>query len=371
MQTATSARIKERLAATLALVPGPLRNAALGKAMNRRSPARGSDVSQQHRRGLLRVLLLFTILFGVAYIAINFTVGKYGLMTAEIIVSLFAAWMLTIVSRTPNLRRWTLIYLVTLLTGTMYSFASPTTSITVFSWVLVMPVLCHLLLGRWLGGLLALVYLAFSASIFFWRFGTTQLLDTPGSIANIVTVTVCAYLFSHVYEASREQAETQLSTLALTDSLTGLANRSQLEQSFDRAVLQRQLPLSVVMVDLDFFKRVNDEYGHATGDAVLRTVAQAMREHVRRSDMASRLGGEEFCLLLPNTDLARAEELTERLRTAIENLDFCHDHVVLSLTASFGIATTREPDEKLDSMLHLADQNLYKAKLSGRNQVVC
>ncbi|MES1930596.1 diguanylate cyclase [Salinisphaera dokdonensis CL-ES53] len=338
--------------------------------MNQGTPEGDSDLSQRHRRELLRLLLWFTVLFSVGFIAINFSVGKYGLMAIEIAVAVFAVWLLTILPRTPNLRRWALVYMVTLLSGTMFAFASPATSITVFSWILVMPVLTHLLLGRWLGGVLSLFYLVLSASIFCWRFGTTQLMDTPGSIANIVTVTACAYLFSHVYEASRERAEQQLSVMALTDSLTGLANRTQLEQSFSRAVLQRQLPLSLVMIDLDYFKRINDEHGHATGDAVLRIIAQAMREHIRESDLACRLGGEEFCLLLPSTNPQRARRLADRLREDIETLECRHEDAVLKLTASIGVATASNPTDGLDPMLHVADQNLYRAKFAGRNCVV-
>jgi diguanylate cyclase (GGDEF)-like protein len=337
--------------------------------MNLGLPAQHSHLAQEHRRNLLRLLLAFTVLFGAVFIVINFIAGKYLLMSVEVAVSLFALWLLPVVKRTPHLRRWSLVYLITLYTGIMYAFAAPTTAISVFSWILVLPVLAHLLLGRMLGGICSAVYLAISAAIFLWRFGAEEILGTPGSIANVVTVTACSYLFSHVYEASRERAESQLSQMALTDSLTGLANRSQLEQSFERALLQRDLPLSLVMIDLDYFKRINDDHGHATGDAVLRAVAEAMHHHIRQTDLACRLGGEEFCLLLPNTDLDHARQMAERLRQGIEALHFHHGDIVLRLTASSGLATATEATAELDPLLHIADQHLYKAKLGGRNRV--
>ena len=361
---------RTRIAATLALVPG-LRPSIARAWVSEATPDRDSDPSQRHRRNLLRLLLAFTVLFGAVFTAINFSAGKYALMTIEIVISLFAIWLLSVVPRTPYLKRWSLIYLITLYSGTMYAFASPSTSITVFSWVLVMPVLAHLLLGRWVGGLFSAFYLVMSAAIFLWRFGTEGVLGTPGAVANVVTVTSCSYLFSHVYEASREQAERQLSEMALTDSLTGLANRAQLERRHARALAQRDLPLSLLMIDLDYFKRINDAHGHDTGDAVLRDVADIMREDIRKADVACRLGGEEFCLLLPNTDADHAEQLAERLRARIEAMRCTHRDIVLRLTASIGVATATGDADKLDSLLHAADKNLYRAKLAGRNRIAC
>ena len=183
-------------------------------------------------------------------------------------------------------------------------------------------------------------------------------------------MTVWTYLFSYFYEASRESAERQLSQRALTDSLTGLPNRAQLEQSFRRLANAGAYPVSVLMLDLDHFKCINDDYGHATGDAVLREVGRTLSEHTRSQDVACRLGGEEFCVLLAHTDNGAARQLAERLREAIEALRCRHNDCVLYLTASIGVASSTGPGEQLDPMLHIADEKLYQAKSSGRNRVV-
>lgn len=204
--------------------------------MNRASPDQGMPLSHRHRRQLLRLLLAFTAFFGATFVVVNFFAERYGLMTIETVLTLLVVLLLPIVQNTYHLRRWCLCYLLSLYAVTIYALASPTTSITVFSWAMVMPITAHLLLGRWWGGLFSAFYLAVAGGLFLWRFGAAVVVSPPGAIANVLAVTAWIYMFSHFYEASRERAEHQLSQQALTDSLTGLANRVQLEQTFQRAV---------------------------------------------------------------------------------------------------------------------------------------
>jgi diguanylate cyclase (GGDEF)-like protein len=160
---------------------------------------------------------------------------------------------------------------------------------------------------------------------------------------------------------------------AMVDSLTGLANRRSLEESL-RSELARAArfgdSVCVVLADLDDFKQVNDQYGHAAGDEVLKAFAGALRKTVRESDVAGRWGGEEFALVLPGTDAAGGARLAERARAAIEgrrvkmpNGDFC------TVSASFGVASFPESRE-LGEILAAADSALYAAKGEGKNRVV-
>jgi diguanylate cyclase (GGDEF)-like protein len=160
---------------------------------------------------------------------------------------------------------------------------------------------------------------------------------------------------------------------AMVDSLTGLANRRSLEESL-RSELARAARFAdtvcVVLADLDDFKQVNDRYGHAAGDEVLKAFAVALHKTVRESDVAGRWGGEEFALVLPGTDAAGGARLAERARAAIEarhvkmpNGDLC------SVTASFGVAAYPESRE-LGEILAAADSALYAAKGEGKNRVV-
>jgi len=154
------------------------------------------------------------------------------------------------------------------------------------------------------------------------------------------------------------------------DPLTGLANRRSAERRLasDRARAMRQNePLSVLMLDLDHFKRVNDQWGHAAGDLVLKATAQALCDEVRGADLPSRFGGEEFLTILPGTDATRAMEVAERIRQHMAGLVIAAPGDTIRITASIGIATIGA-DEEVEQLVARADAALYGAKDGGRNR---
>ena len=157
-----------------------------------------------------------------------------------------------------------------------------------------------------------------------------------------------------------------------TDALTGLFNRAhfgeQLQEKLDSADRYNQ-PVSLVMVDIDHFKRVNDTYGHEAGDAVLRRVAGLIQEEVRSTDVCVRYGGEEIALLLAQTPQSAAKELAERLRDRIASTVAFHKGATIPVTASFGVATYPESVRVRDQLFPQADAALYRAKAEGRNCV--
>ncbi|MEY2876283.1 MAG: hypothetical protein RLZZ373_3654, partial [Pseudomonadota bacterium] len=160
-----------------------------------------------------------------------------------------------------------------------------------------------------------------------------------------------------------------LRRLATQDSLTGATNRRGFMDRLLRAQSEAELqaaPLSLVMVDLDHFKRINDEHGHGAGDAVLREVAHRMRRQIRRADLLGRLGGEEFAILLPDTDLVGARTQAEHLLAALRSQPFA---LVGTVTASLGVAQWNGR-EAASSWLHRADLALYEAKHLGRDRLV-
>lgn len=165
----------------------------------------------------------------------------------------------------------------------------------------------------------------------------------------------------------------EVERLSMTDPLTGLNNR----RSFDiaarqnvRVAIRHKRPLSVLMVDIDFFKRVNDTYGHAVGDKVLVKIAQVCQQHTRSTDLLARFGGEEFCFILPETSANEALPFSERLRTAISDIVFESDGQVFSVTVSVGISECSGEEDSLESLLERSDEALYSAKHAGRNCVV-
>ncbi|WP_024871665.1 GGDEF domain-containing protein [Tolumonas lignilytica] len=173
---------------------------------------------------------------------------------------------------------------------------------------------------------------------------------------------------------ARQAAEEQLRHLSETDPLTGLANRrvfdQYLQQEFQR-FLRYHHPFSVVMVDIDWFKRINDSYGHPAGDHVLNEFAWRLRDHIRQTDFLARIGGEEFAILMPETYPLEAKKRTEHLQRIIAERPFQLPEVQnpLGITASFGISCVTENDLNAEASLGRADHALYKAKNSGRNKV--
>ncbi len=170
----------------------------------------------------------------------------------------------------------------------------------------------------------------------------------------------------------RVRAEENLKELAITDELTGLWNRRYfLERGVaEVGVIDRTgLPLSLLFIDLDYFKRVNDTYGHMVGDDVLRCVAKMLRSSVRSTDLVARLGGEEFCVLLPNTSFDAAIQLAEKLRAYFDAHACAASDEQIRCTISVGVATHTWDNGSFGDLLDKADQACYKAKDNGRNCV--
>lgn len=162
-------------------------------------------------------------------------------------------------------------------------------------------------------------------------------------------------------------------SMAVTDGLTRLYNRHYLDthlKNLARQALETGRSLSVVMMDMDHFKSVNDTYGHAVGDEVLKTLAGVIVQTIRSADLAARYGGEEFVVLMPETDAGRAYEAAERLRRSVEAASFVISHPdhIIHKTVSIGY-TTMQPNDTAESMLRRADAALYEAKNAGRNKV--
>lgn len=171
--------------------------------------------------------------------------------------------------------------------------------------------------------------------------------------------------------ADLRSANERLEQLAMTDPLTGCANRRHFMESATQLIGMAQrngIALSLAVLDLDDFKRVNDTFGHPGGDAALAMTGQILSGNVRRTDLIGRIGGEEFALLMPHTGIASAEPLAEHLRQAIEQGKVTTDGQIIRVTASLGLAELR-PGEDLDGLYARADYALYAAKQGGRNRV--
>lgn len=168
-----------------------------------------------------------------------------------------------------------------------------------------------------------------------------------------------------------KKAKEKLMRMAVTDELTGLFNRryfmNRLHQEFER-VKRYESIFTLIMLDIDYFKKINDSHGHLAGDFMLRNTADIMKKSLRLTDTVGRIGGEEFAILLPETEIEYGVEIAERLRKKIDQTNLEFEGISLKLTISAGISDSDTSDVSVDSILQRADLALYRAKEEGRNR---
>jgi diguanylate cyclase (GGDEF)-like protein len=214
---------------------------------------------------------------------------------------------------------------------------------------------------------------AFTAALGYWDRLATDLM-----IAALVPLLVAPAVSSAAMGllAEVETARRALREVAIRDGLTNLYNRrffaARLESEVARARSERA-PLTVILIDVDHFKRINDLWGHAAGDAVLQRVADTLITYVHPYEMSARFGGEEFVALLPGASLADGTEIAERIREAIAHLSIpaLGAHATPHVTASLGVASLGPGPETASDLLRRADQAMYDAKARGRNRCIC
>ncbi len=189
---------------------------------------------------------------------------------------------------------------------------------------------------------------------------------------NLLGVFVLLAAVSHTQAQLLNEAEDALRQIASTDALTGLFNRRSFTELIQRETARSQRsgrPLTLCLCDIDFFKRVNDTYGHAAGDHVLKTLSDLLRTALRDGDFVARWGGEEFVILWPETDALVAQQISERLREMVAACHISFEGKVIPVSLTLGIAQF-SGDEKWPAVVARADEALYRGKAEGRNRVV-
>lgn len=331
-----------------------------------------SGLRDNHRRSLMRLLFTVTgaalVVFACLQILNGFGwVGACELVAAAVL--LFGAWRLKV---TEQLQQWIYSYLVLLFSFFLVIMMLPDASVSAFVWILMIPVLAYLLLGKREGMILAVPFMLVGTVIYFVH------LEDVGSargLIDLLNLVLCAVLmltFIHVYEQRREEAEQRLVDMAQTDALTGLANRSSFQATLNRTIAECERSgtgFALVIMDIDHFKVVNDTLGHDAGDRVLQSIGQCLTERLRATDSVGRLGGEEFGLILRDVKPAAAFELMDELRQRIAERYLSYGDARIRVTASFGIAQWPDQARGAEALFCMADRGLYAGKRSGRNCV--
>ena len=314
----------------------------------------------RNRKAAYRYVLVAIAVILAPIGAHNFYAGHYVPATAGVaVLVLFLAniYLLT-VEKEPFLSPPTVLLITLGLVILSLIYGQNYNLYWVYPLLVALPVLLKTRVAVWLGIVVGVI-----VTPFVWmRFDTNTAIIVCLSMAH--TWLISAWLMYAVSQQSRK-----LSELAVTDPLTGAFNRRRL-QSDARDALQTwqryERPSTLLLLDVDHFKSVNDSYGHEAGDRVLRALVETLEQRLRRLDHVYRYGGEEFVALLAETDESRAIHVAEELRSHIEQASFLEQHPV---TVSIGVCDVLQA-ENVDHWLNQCDRALYQAKEAGRNQVV-
>ncbi|MEN6462558.1 MAG: GGDEF domain-containing protein [Syntrophomonas sp.] len=245
-------------------------------------------------------------------------------------------------------------------------------SIMSFFSIMAITLAVYIIPNRLINSQIISVLFALSFFIFYYNhiehMETSMLLELVGySLIFITFGNIQAYL-TNFYRRKQFADSRELLRLSVTDSLTGIYNKAKFNQELDWWIdfcNRYGSPLSLVIFDIDNFKKINDNYGHLTGDNILKSITLLIKNTIRNTDIFARWGGDEFVVLLPNTDIEQAIVITERMRSCIQKSK-CDG--VINVTCSFGLVSLLN-NENTESLLQRADKFLYKAKEQGKNTV--
>jgi diguanylate cyclase (GGDEF)-like protein len=322
---------------------------------------------------LVRMVFLGTAINLLVFCILQYHAGNYLFASFELVAVLGLLWCAW---RFPQMRN-PLLLVNLLLCGVfcflLYIIAMPGASATAFVWAYMVPILAYLLLGRVGGALLSIPFSILATLLYLHQYHGA--LDPAGLIdlGNALFCGLLIILFMHIYEGRRAAAHQELQRIARTDALTGVASRGSFEEALVQSIREAERSsqhLVLVILDVDHFKSVNDRWGHDGGDKALQHICNSLGERLRISDTLGRLGGEEFGLILRNTDRAGAEPLVEQLRTQICNNPLHYGKQVIELSATFGLAEWPVDGRTIDDLYRCVDRRLYSGKNLGRNQVV-
>lgn len=332
-----------------------------------------SGLRDNHRRSLARLLFLATgsalVVFGV----LQFFNGFPWVTAAEFLASGLLFYGAIRLKTTPHLQQWIYAFLVAMFSFFIVIMLLPDASIAAFVWVLMMPALAYLLLGKHEGMVLSVPFMVLGYVVYYFFLEEVGSARGTIDLLNLLLSGILMQIFMHLYEARREEAEQRLVDMAQTDALTGLANRANFQSTLARTIAECERSgdgFALVVMDIDHFKLVNDTLGHDAGDYVLHNIGKCLIDRLRTTDFVGRLGGEEFGLILRNVKPADAFELMDQLRERIAGLELRYGEAGIRITASFGIAQWPEHGRSAETLFCVADRCLYSGKRAGRNRVL-
>lgn len=328
----------------------------------------------RYKKIVLLALLKLTSAAGLIFPIINFYRGLYLFSLIEVITIILFIFMYFRVKSTEDQNKinfYSLAYTVLFLSVMMLAFVISGISKSMFIWAFTIPMISYLLLGIRKGFIVTSVYYSTSTVLLLNNFDIHEF-DTI-TIANVFITAIGFWALAHIYEKANFLSKQKLQTMAIYDTLTGLHNRTMLNQIFNEtistATKENQL-ISLISFDLDFFKIINDKFGHIVGDQVLIEFSKILKRFTPKNATSFRLGGEEFAIIFSCENTKESIDLAEKIRHSTEKITIEINQQTVTTTTSVGIAIEKPNLTNLTQLLKLSDQRLYHAKSLGRNKVV-
>lgn len=339
----------------------------------KKTPRLDGSIEMPHQRTILQMTAVVCLIACPIFIFLNVSRQVYFLAFLEGLLALLAAGILWRSRHLKNTQVSSVAFVAALLMLVAYAASLSGSTATVFVWIFAVPGICYSVLGARQGFILSAAFFGFMGSMYLLKARGELELLTYAPTLNVIIVYFVIWGFCHIYESQRVRAYLALENLATRDPLTGLYNRRRMADFFEQAHDNSQHnggKLGLIMIDLDFFKSINDKYGHDVGDKVLREVSVLLERKVRATDYVFRMGGEEFCVMLKGVSPQDLEQTAFSLRENIEALNIDIGSQILKVTASIGCTMVISPQCTLDLVMRRADKLLYAAKEAGRNRVV-
>ncbi len=325
--------------------------------------------SKQIRTVILFRLSVLLALVSLLLAIFNFTYHYYFSACFDLLFCIFSLWVYFRIKNSRYSFLMANLYTHAIITLVIIGTLTTPLSDGLFVWSCLFPVMFYLVLGKTYGFVSTAIALVVETITILYKLSYSSGLDASVFLVNLYLCFLCIWATVHILEVKRHTSENSLGELASRDALTGVYNRHALIHNFQiYRQEQNQQPLALLILDIDFFKSVNDRFGHPIGDKVLVQTASLI-DGLSGDNLVYRIGGEEFCVALPNTGIAKAKQKAEHLRSAIEAFEFNDRNAPIKLTASIGVYQC-DRLISLEDVLKKADKELYRAKQNGRNQVM-
>ncbi len=325
---------------------------------------------QQLRRDVFKRLLFTVTLFLLLISAKSIYIGESSLYYVEVIFSalgvisclFFDKWV------TPrNVIFFTMVFSNLACCLLLYVLVIEGFNTTAYIWLTAIPVFSYMLNGIDNGVRLSFFYFGLAFIVLTSKQYIYPSIIAFDSILDIFFLVIVVWFLAHFYENTNRLSRQQLIEMATQDSLTGLNNRHAFYDFFER---HKQSKIAVILIDLDFFKTVNDNYGHDTGDFILIEVANILKSYQTKTVQAFRLGGEEFLVMCVDVTPTEVMTIANHILVTIREHRYVHEGRALELTASMGVQVSDSLPSDLTYLMKYADYKLYAAKGAGRNRVV-